>query len=56
MYVCVCNAISEEQAKEAAQIYLNIEAYFASNNINYKCSICRQFMETVFEKEKKNEK
>jgi len=52
MYVCICNAISEAQAKEAAQKYLNIDNYFTSNNMSYNCSACRRSMETIFEKEK----
>jgi bacterioferritin-associated ferredoxin len=59
MYVCICNAINEQGLREAAKRYCNIKEFFASNNIDYKCALCKIGLETYFmnlkEKERKDE-
>ena len=59
MYVCICNAINEQELKDAAKKYCNVHEYFASNNKKYKCALCKIGLEACFTnlkiKEGKNE-
>ena len=57
MYVCLCNAISEEDVTRAIEKYDSIDKWFALQNIAYKCALCRKKLEETFKenKEKKND-
>lgn len=58
MYMCVCNAINEEELRQAIKKYDSIEKWFDLQNITYKCALCRNVLENTFmnNKEKENDK
>ena len=55
MYVCICNAINEQELREASKKYCNIKEYFTSNNMSYNCALCKNGLEAYFMNFKKKE-
>jgi len=53
MYVCICNAISEKQIREASKKDCNVGEFLASNNMKYECALCRSGLELIFKAFKK---